>query len=130
MKALYTSLLVLLCWTGMQAQEHEYVPMLREDLTWVGWYHDDTGGDWNDIYCIKVKGDTVVNGITYKKCYRLRQEGYYWRYDPNHPIVNDTYYYCDPYVPASCMREEDGKVFRLCEKGNEHIYCFMPELPN
>ena len=129
MKALYTSLLVLLCWTGVQAQEpqeHEYFPMLREDLVWVGNYYD---GNWNDIYCIKVKGDTVVNGVTYKKCYRLRQDGYYWRYDPDFPYqnINDSFRYFDPYVPASCMREENGKVYRLCEKGREFIYCFRPE---
>ena len=122
MKSFYTLLVALLCWTAIQAQEHEYVPMLREDLTWVGWFNGA------NVYCIKVKGDTIVNGTTYKKCYRIRQDGHYMQYQTDYPAIS--YYYTDPYVPASCMREENGKVFRLCEKGNEHIYSFMPDFPN
>ena len=121
MKMVYTAMLVLLCWMGIYAQEHEYVPMLREDLVWVGFCQSTV------MYCIKVNGDTVVNGIAYKKCYRYRQDAEYVQYTSTETSRYRGYpwFFTDPYVPASCMREENGKVYRLCDKNVEYVSSFM-----
>ncbi len=115
MKALYTSLLVLLCWTGMQAQEHEYVPMLREDLVWVG------NCDWGGIYYIKVQGDSLVDGVTYKKVYRFLANGNYPDYESAGGI-HIPGFYCDGNVPAACMREDGGRVYRLFDKDRKATF--------
>ena len=109
MKTINCLLLALLCWTGIYAQEHEYVPMLREDLVWVGTCRF---GD----YHINVEGDTVLDGVSYKKVYRkFNQEAI--EIDSDNAIYTYLAYgiYINNSTPAACLREEGGKVYRYCD---------------
>ena len=51
-----------------------YVPLVREGVKWV--YYWDYSNEPNDgviyhcEYCFEIKGDSVVNGVNYKKVYR------------------------------------------------------------
>lgn len=110
MKQIYLFLLVLLCSTGMLAQEteREYVSLLREDLVWVG-------TDGYGLYYLCVQGDSVVDGVTYKKIYRhgLYSFSYSTPIEP-YTTLNP---YCRRDRPVGCLREENGRVFRLCTRG-------------
>ena len=73
--------------------------LLREDLVWVG------GG-----YRIQIDGDTIVDGVSYKKVYRLLDNG---AYDPN--LVHRSIF-ASPYTPAACLRQaSNGRIYRLCD---------------
>ena len=114
MKQIYLFMLVLLCGISLQAQEteREYVSLLREDLVWVG-------VNWNGLYYLYVKGDTVVDEVTYKKIYRhgLYSFIYSYTFDP-YTTINP---HCYRDSPVGCLREENGRVFRLCDKpGPDH----------
>ncbi len=80
------------------------VPMLREDLVWVS-------GPGAPLYCIKVKGDTVVNGTTYKKVYRFLQKNNYPTFLEDGQYLNG--FIADSVRPVACMREDNGRVYRL-----------------
>ncbi len=60
--------------TNTQAQGepegYEYVPIVREDVKWgYGW--GIAGVKWQTgSYFLQMKGDTIINEKTYKKCYR------------------------------------------------------------
>lgn len=93
------------------------VPMLREDLVWVSGAKDAQGGP--ERYCIKVQGDSVVNGVTYKKVFRMLASSNYpdgW-YQPG--------FFVDKTIPAALMREANGRIYRLYKHGgpedNERI---------
>ena len=105
MKTIYTAMLVLLCWAGIQAQEHEYVPMLREDLVWVGF--TDHVGEPNLLFHIVAKGDTVIEGTIYKKMFRVN----HFPWPPAH-LLHTSALLSDS-IPAALLREENGKVYRL-----------------
>ncbi len=108
MRALYAFLLALLLCTGAAAQKsgHEYVPMLRDDLVWVGKCY------WGP-YHIQMDGDTIIEGITYKKFYRkLNNGGPYADFD----MLRTLYIYLSDSTPVACMREADGKVYRMFER--------------
>ncbi len=86
----------------------DYVPIVREGVEWghkveriVPIYVDDMvgyGGYMGDYYIFyreQLKGDTVINGKTYKKCYRYREN------ELDLKTAN----------LISFMREEDKKVY-------------------
>ena len=85
------------------------VPMLREDLVWVS-------GAEEVRYCITVEGDSVVNGITYKKVFRKFPKGVsYHNILPEGEYISG--FYIDSLKPAAFMREANGRVYRLCAEG-------------
>ena len=90
-------------------EEEGYVPILREDLVWVGTCRF---GD----YHIKVAGDTVFDGVTYKKVYRKLNQASI-ELDPDYAIYTYFAYrmYYNNFTPAACLREADGKVYRYCD---------------
>lgn len=74
-KKLMTLLLVLLGMTQAVAQEYEYVPFVREGVKWVCYYDNpinatDPEGSFipsgQHYYTLELKGDTVINGRSYK----------------------------------------------------------------
>ncbi len=108
MKALYTSLLVLLCWTSVQAQEpqeHEYVPMLREDLVWVG-------NPGLQKYYIVVEGDTVVDGTAFKKVFRRLSKDASLAIGELPEGLYHSGFVFDDIHPVGLLREEMGRVYR------------------
>ena len=104
-KYLLTIVLSLLGMTQVVAQEYEYVPFVREGVKWVYWTHsieDDYVVDGQIIpyykyHKLEIKGDTVINGMTYKAMHKYS----------GHAIdeENDT-------VPIY-LREADRKVYGI-----------------
>ncbi|MBQ7690564.1 MAG: hypothetical protein IJT30_05130 [Muribaculaceae bacterium] len=110
MKHIYTNLLLLLCAVGAMAQEADYVPLVQEGIRWVYRYSDVTMVDlynpetdedypgWEGVgdyaYFMEFRGDTVVNGITYKKLYRSMTRNFDER----------------TLRPVACLREQDKRV--------------------
>lgn len=72
MKKFIISLLMLIGITGVQAQEYEYVPLVREGVQWVFAFlthstPSDKCGAWVEtFYTLEFKGDTTINGMKYK----------------------------------------------------------------
>ena len=103
MKKLIFIMLALLGMAQAVSQEYEYVPFVREGVKWVYYWFDyrDYPGypipDGTVLYTLELKGDTIINGKTYKAmhCYSgdaINEE-------------NDT-------VPAY-LREEDKVVYGI-----------------
>ena len=65
--AILSMLMVALTGKAQEA-EYEYVPVVREGVEWgyVASYHFPPGAEY---YRLQLKGDTVINGKTYKRCY-------------------------------------------------------------
>ena len=76
MKNIYTLMLaVLLGSVAMQAQEADYQPLVREGVVWhylYGAFVPTYGFVWEDIK-MQFKGDSILNGINYKKCYFYKE---------------------------------------------------------
>ena len=111
-KTILFTLLALLGMTQTIAQEYEYVPFVREGVKWVyyikntsdiyGWIdHDLPNG--NFYLTLELKGDTVINGISFKAMHKYAGE--------NINQQNDT-------IPLY-LREEDKVVYGIipdCKK--------------
>ena len=70
MKRMLLILTVLLGWSAAQADD--YMPLLREGVKWVyAEEYEDWDGTTKRLYSMEVKGDTVIDGTTYKKVYRI-----------------------------------------------------------
>ena len=75
-KSLFLILLALLGMSQAVAQEYEYVPFVREGVKWAYYitnyrYSEEyltnpARGDNINYYTLELKGDTVINGKTYK----------------------------------------------------------------
>ena len=72
MKKVIISIITLFACLCNNAQEYKYVPLALEGNTWEYGYYTVTW-DYNiyEPYKIKITGDSIVDGILYKKCYRL-----------------------------------------------------------
>ncbi|MBO4871348.1 MAG: hypothetical protein J5565_05140 [Muribaculaceae bacterium] len=95
---------MLLMSSVAKAQSDDYTPLLREGVKWV--CTEVFTNDWvrvkdDRLYTYELKGDTVINGKTYKKCYwgtnQPSNKFYFSRWDPNRPLVG--------------LREEDRQVY-------------------
>ncbi|MBP3738694.1 MAG: hypothetical protein J6I72_06555 [Muribaculaceae bacterium] len=116
MKKIYTLMLALLCYSGMaMAQDSDYLPLLREGVKWVyaesytDYAEDATMQDMNTetrnrLYTIEVKGDTIIDGIGYKKVYRHSAD--LWNSDWFYDVPD-----CSGIQPVACLREEGRTVY-------------------
>ena len=106
-KTLLISIWALLGITQAVAQEYEYVPIVREGVKWtysIQDYHYETDyetnparGD-NKVYrTLEIKGDTIINGKTYKAVHK---------YSGN--AINED----NDTIPVY-LREEDKKVYGI-----------------
>ncbi len=89
-------LMVLVCFITVQAQETDNQPLVREGVVWHYAYHHfiiESVGSYATVQRLQFKGDTIINGVDYKKCYF---------YDSDVLNENDE--------PLCCAREENGKV--------------------
>ena len=103
MKRIFTiMLLVLLCSIAAQAQELALMPLVREGVVWHYAYEDfevdEIGNRIDSTYKVlyykkEFIGDTILNGIEYKKCYTY--------YDAFNPFNNQ---------PSIFAREDEGKI--------------------
>ena len=77
-KYLIIALLSLMGISQMTAQENEYVPFVREGVQWVCYYNHINSYDFKDVYfhigknyfTLEIKGDTVIDGKTYKAMHK------------------------------------------------------------
>ena len=114
-KTLLITLFALLGMTQAVAQEHEYVPLVREGVKWVYYYHNsgelyppDPNLAVGTVYLtLEFKGDTVIDGKNYKLMHKY--------YGDAINTVNDT-------IPI-CMREEDKVVYGIVPDGKTYYDC-------
>ena len=52
---------------ALQAQEYEYVPLVREGVEWGYFQYNPVHPENNGIIRLQFEGDTLLNGKTYKK---------------------------------------------------------------
>ncbi len=76
LKSLLPLAIVLLCCNLATGADYKYVPLVQEGARWEYscdkyYFHDSVGleGDTSFPFSITLEGDSVVNGITYKKCW-------------------------------------------------------------
>ena len=109
-RLLIISILALLGMTQAVAQEYEYVPFVREGVKWVYSIWEDYGfekpsdptrGDNVYYRTLELKGDTVINGKTYKAM---------------HKCVADEMTEPSDVIPIY-LREEDKKVYGIVPDG-------------
>ena len=87
---------------------YEYVPFVREGVVWNCYYYNGV----EDFYSYEMKGDSVVNGVTYKKCYKYTTE----EQDVNNAEV------------VALLRESDKKVYRYVDPLSVGTWAIRPYL--
>ena len=107
--------MALLGMTQAVAQEYEYVPFVREGVKWI--YYINNYGDLyppdanfpegKTWYTLELKGDTVINGKTYKAMHKY--------YGESINGDNDT-------IPIF-LREEDKVVYAIVPDGRRYLDC-------
>ena len=119
-KIILISVIALLGITQMVAQEYEYVPFVREGVKWVYSYTNvdmidevmnrpaDPNLAYGTVYLtLELKGDTVINGKTYKAMHKY--------YGDAINTDNDT-------IPVY-LREEDKVVYGIVPDGKTYADC-------
>ena len=102
-KSIILSMLMLMGVTGVQAQEPEYVPLVREGVKWVYAFlthpnPSDNCGAWVEtFYTLEFKGETTINGVEYKN---LVFDLYNRMSEPQHGTL-------------AYMRETDKRVYAI-----------------
>ena len=93
--------------------------LLREDLVWVNVAMPSTPEQHPSglvFYKVKVEGDTIVEGMTYKKVYRKVFKS------TTDETWTDDFLYAPQSVPVACLREEGGCVYRLCDFDSDNLF--------
>ena len=122
-KTLLISILALLGMTQAVAQEYEYVPFVREGVKWtysiqdyhyMEDYQTNPARGNNKVYrTLEIKGDTVINGKTYKAV---------------HMCTDDVYSEPKDVVPVY-LREEDKMVYGIVPDSNFYDDAFVCTTP-
>ena len=125
-KKLMTMLLALLGFSQVIAQEYEYVPFVREGVKWMyyirnydyywDYYTNPARGDNVAYRTFEMRGDTVINGKTYKAVHKYSGDA-----------INEE----QDTIPVF-LREEDKIVYAIlpdvelfysdCPIGNPNVY--------
>ena len=109
------SFLALLGMSQAAAQQYEYVPFVREGVKWVYYYYNNgyipyDGLAVGKVYLnLEIKGDTIINGKTYKAMHK------YYGDEINN--LNDT-------IPVY-LREENRVVYGIVPDGKVNPDCFV-----
>ena len=100
---------LLCCFSFMQGQEYQYIPLVEDDVCWS--YCDlrrvgPGAADYEASYFqYQFEGDSIINGVDYKKLYR-----------------NECSTNTERYVAA--MREVDKKVFALFPNNDNEVLLY------
>jgi len=115
-KTIFIILLTLFGLSQVAAQEYEYVPFVREGVKWV-YFYDNTlpGFGYEDgfipygehYYTLEMKGDSVINGKTYKAMHLYSGHAINWE--------------CDT-VPVY-LREENKVVYGIIPDNRRYWEC-------
>lgn len=119
MKLMMTMMMAVLSLIQTAAQDYEYVPIVREGVKWVYsiqdyHYVEDYGtnparGD-NKVYrTLELRGDTVINGKTYKAMHKCTDDVYS---EPSDVII-------------VYLREEDKNVYGIVPNGKYHDDAYL-----
>jgi len=110
-------LFVILVFAGMTqavAQEYEYVPFVREGVKWVYYYNNKYPNESGlaqglNYLTLELKGDTVINGKTYKAMHKYSGAAI--------NMMNDTV--------AVYLREQDKVVYGIVPDGITYRDCVI-----
>ena len=81
MKKIYITIMMVIAWSGIAMAQVDYTPLVQEGVRWtylssdVAYSFDEnTGvesylGKGDYAYFMEFRGDTIINGLTYKKLY-------------------------------------------------------------
>ena len=115
MKKIIIGMLMLMGITGVQAQEYEYVPLVREGVQWVYAFltHQKPSsncGAWvQTFYTLEFKGDTTINGLEYKNLvFNLSNK-------VSEPLIGTLAY----------VRESDKRVYAIVNNDFNNYDLFM-----
>ena len=114
-KTILCAILALLGMAQAVAQEYEYVPFVREGVKWVYYItnaddpypSDPRYSEGITFYNLELKGDTIINGKTYKAMHKY--------YGDAINRENDT-------IPVY-LREENKVVYAIVPDGKKYIDC-------
>ena len=109
MKRLLLLIAVSIVWSGsvLQAQEYEYVPLVREGVEWGYYQYNPVHPENNGFIRLQFEGDTLLDGKTYKKLY----------------MYKGCDFTSDRSTLVDFMREENKTVYSKKErKDNDDIY--------
>ena len=116
-KTIILMLIALLSISQLMAQEYEYVPFVREGVKWVYSYTNEETFEGDPVkpnlplgtvyLTLELKGDTVINGKTYKAMHKY--------YGDSINTVNDT-------IPVY-LREENKVVYGIVPDGIVYDDC-------
>ena len=111
-------MLSLLDITQVNAQEYEYVPFVREGVKWVYFYenyystlygYDENLALGKDYLTLEIKGDTIIDGKTYKAMHKYSGSAIDWGHDT---------------IPIY-LREEDKVVYGIVPDCMLYYDCFV-----
>ncbi|MCQ2287495.1 MAG: hypothetical protein MJZ74_00150 [Muribaculaceae bacterium] len=107
---IFTISILLLTDFAAKAQEQleDYQPLVREGVEWVNYYQEESALPeyvCTFLYSYEFRGDSVCNGLTYKKCYlnitpdfkKIAEQSNYFSFDTS--------------VPVALFREDEMKVY-------------------
>ena len=101
-------LLLFTLTVGFTTYADEYIPLVREGIKWICYETKfESSSDFSEeivdtrFYTIEFRGDSVIDGITYKKCYRYSDV----EWDENFVIP------CSKTKPFALLREEDRVIY-------------------
>ena len=109
-KIILMALLALLGVTQMAAQEHEYIPFVREGVKWVYYTRDTYARPHN--HALELKGDVEINGKMYKAMHKYSGEQINWEEDTIPVYLREEGKVVYGIVP-------DGKTYNDCPVGND-----------
>lgn len=106
-------LLMLLSYAGAQAEPMAGMPLVREGARWVHTEYYECSYPYIELgeptvtagrlYCYLLRGDTVIESETYKKCYRISMS--------RQQLWDTVGLPCSTAVPAACLRQDGRKVY-------------------
>ena len=119
-KRILLLLLAMLGMTQLWAQESDYIPFVREGVKWVCYFDSENCHayevDWSRFYplgktyfTLEIKGDTVINGKTYKKMHKYSGD-----------CINEQ----SDTIPV-CLREEGKIVYAIIPNPEEYYGLFI-----
>ena len=109
-KKILMVLIALLGVTQVVAQEHEYIPFVREGVKWVYFTRDFYSREYN--HTLELKGDVEINGTMYKAMHKYSGEEINWEEDTVPVYLREEDKVVYGIVP-------DGKIYNDCPVGND-----------
>lgn len=106
----------------IQAQNDQYVPMVKENATWV---YYDSYDNRTLVYGFVIKGDTIVDSNMYKKLYkRIYYDGVKQNPEPGWYETGPYNFQEEKLIGWIREEEESKKVYYFINTNNQEIFSF------